>query len=73
MPAACAILEGWILREPWMFIIVPASALSLMAAIRIIKSFRCRYQWMPRDASSEPDTGPLPLRGSWGLLGLLAF
>lgn len=56
-----------------MFIIVPASALSLMAAIRIIKSFRCRYQWMPRDASSEPDTGPLPLRGSWGLLGLLAF
>lgn len=39
------------------------------ASIMIIKSFRCRYQWMPRDASSEPDSArsPLSLRGSWGL------
>lgn len=46
------------------------------ASIMIIKSFCCRYLWMPRDASSEPDSvrSPLSLRGSWGLVaaGLLS-
>ncbi|TFB03872.1 hypothetical protein CCMA1212_003334 [Trichoderma ghanense] len=51
-------------ERPWVQWLsrVPASPYRLL----IIKSFRCRYQWMPRDAHSEPDRGPLLLRGSWG-------
>ncbi|KAL7820564.1 hypothetical protein V8C44DRAFT_87481 [Trichoderma aethiopicum] len=62
--APCSARVSNIWSEPWVQWLspVPASPYRLL----IIKSFRCRYQWMLRDARSQPDRGPPPLRGSWG-------
>lgn len=62
--APCFARVSNIWSEPWVqwLSTVPASPYRLL----IIKSFRCRYQWMLRDARSQPDRGPPHLRGSWG-------